>query len=719
MTIEEYREEFIARLRSNAQAEGNLNQHQFIEQAVDLLVESEELLDPVIYPCNMVGSRNRNLGFHAYAYGGADSTIQLLITDFVDCAESINLTNEDINTLYNKMQYFILDAVEGNIRNNASDESDQIIDIADEFKEKIGQIETTEITAFRFYIVTNKTLSNRVKSLELEPLLGRPAILQVWTLERFYDNFRSSQQERIQIKCSEWGIDGIQCLKANISQDDKFDSYMGIVPGILIAKLFKRYQGPLLEGNIRCFLSAKGKFNKAIKSTITGDTPERFFTYNNGIAVVSNKVTLSNDGRYITEFDGFQIVNGGQTTVSLCNAYIKGEAPEGNLEKIFVPMKLTVLNFNLDDESDPTLLQTNKDEYNELVQQIARSSNWQNPTKEADFFSNDPFHREMERLSLLLENQSPIMPGQVSGTFWFYERSAHRHEQQTFNMTKAKRLAWLALHPKKQVITKEKLGMYYNTLDQAPHLVCLGAVRNMPSFAEKIVKLQKDNPAAINSFFFKKYVAAKILYDKTDQIINKATWYPVGGYKAMYIPYTISKIIASLPKNMEIDWKRIWKEQDIYPSLAHQIEIVAEQTMYFLRRISNNGNERTYAGKESTWKAYINEPLSLESNFIGDLIPENIVKEESKSQERKARFEMVTDMWSKFMSLGSNYIMRIYQDMDRLKLLKPTDRETVRICALSIAKYNLNDRQVKRLSLIFQKLEQETDYIFPNPSQGE
>lgn len=714
MTIEEYREEFLGTLRNNAQAQGNLNQHQFIEEAVDLLVKNEELIDPIIFPCNMK-SRNRNLGFHAYAYGGADSTIQLLITDFVDDNNAGALTNEDIRSLYNKMQYFIQDSAEGLIAKAASDESDQIIDIAKEFREKIGTKETTEITGFRFYIVTNKTLSNRVKSLEQEPLLGRPSMLQVWTLERFYDNFRSSQSERIQIDCKDWGVEGIQCLKANISQSGSFDSYMGIVPGLMLAKLFKRFQGPLLEGNIRCFLNAKGKYNKAIKSTITGENPERFFTYNNGIAVVANSVSLSSDGRYITAFDGFQIVNGGQTTVSLCNALIKGDAPEGNLEKIFVPMKLTVLNFNLDDIEDPELLQKNKDDYNDLVQQIARSSNWQNPTKEADFFSNDPFHREMERLSLLLENQTPVQPGKVNGTFWFYERSAHRHEQSTFNMTAAKRKAWLELHPKKQVITKEKLGMYYNTVAMLPHLVCLGAVRNMPRFAETIVEIMRKNPASINSFFFRKYVAAKILYDKTDEIINKADWYPVGGYKAMYVPYTISKIIASLPEGKEIDWKRIWKIQDIYPSLAHEVEIVAHKTMLFLREVSNGGNERTLAGKESTWKDYRDKiKLVLEDDFLNDLNDSSFAAEEAKSQERQTKFDQITEKWNYYMTLGASYFNKIYQDMENKRLLTGADREVIRISALSIAKYSLSDRQVKRITQVLEKLEKETDYIIPS-----
>ncbi|MBR5168497.1 MAG: AIPR family protein [Salinivirgaceae bacterium] len=714
MTIEEYREEFLAQLRNDAHINGNLNQEQFVEEAVSLLEKNEELIDPVIFPCNMK-SRNRNLGFHAYAYGGADSTIQLLITDFVDSPDAGTLTNEDIRILYNKMQYFIQDAAEGIISKAASDESDQIIDIANEFRQKIGKnMETTEITAFRFYIVTNKMLSSRVKNVDQEPILGRPSVLRVWTLERFYNNFRSSQSERIMIDCKEWGINGIQCLKAHISQSNQFDSYMGIVPGLLLAKLFKKYQGPLLEGNIRCFLNAKGKYNKAIKSTIIGETPERFFIYNNGISVVANSVKLSSDGHYITAFDGFQIVNGGQTTVSLCNAYIKGEAPEGNLEKIYVPMKLTVLNFKLNDTEDPELIQRNRDKYDDLVQQIARSSNWQNPTKEADFFSNDPFHREMERLSLLIENQTPPKPGQISGTFWFYERSAHRHEQQMFNMTTAKRKQWLELHPKNQVITKEKFGLYYNTLVLLPHSVCKGSVNNWDLFSSQIVTLKKTNPAAINSYFFRKMVAVKIIYDKTDRLINKADWYPAGGYKAMYVPYTIAKILATLPKGKEIDWKRIWHMQDIYPSLAHQLEIVAKQTMDFLQGVSKHGNERTYAVKEDTWKKYLAEPLTLTDDFIADAVDSSFEKEEAKTQERQARFNMVTDMWAKFMTLGADYINQVYKDMERLNLLSAQDRESVRNSASSVSKGNLTDRQVKTLTKIFEKLDKETDYIIPD-----
>ena len=711
MELNEFREEFLAQTHESAITFGNTDEDQFVSDSLDLLEKNEEVLTPIQYSCDMRGSQNRNIGFDAYAYSEADSSIVLIISDFEIENISANLTNTDIDALYKKMRYFIEDAYNNRIK-EFCDPSDDIIDIAKDFREKIGNAENTEVTAFKFYIITNKVLSSRVKSVDVPNLLNRPASIKIWTLERFFDLYKSSKNERITVNCSDFGIEGIQCIKANVSSSNLFDSYMGVVPGLFLAKLFKQYQAPLLEGNIRCFLDPRGKINKAIKATIIGEHPENFFTYNNGIAVVSNSLTLSEDGHYITSFDGFQIINGGQTTASLTKALIKGEAPAGNMEKIFVPMKLTVLNFDVKDEDSAEEKQRKTDLYNTIVHDIAKCSNQQNPTKEADFFSNDPFHREMERLSLLRENETPVKPGALSGTYWFYERSKNRWDQSTFYMTKAKRDAWNRLHPKNQVITKEKFGMYYNTIDLLPHLVCGGGVKNFPSFAENIMKYMEKNPNMINSFFFKKYVAAKIIYDSTDVIIAKADWYPTGGYKAMYVPYTISKIVASLPQGKEIDWTRIWNAQKIYESLARQIEIVAYKTHCFLKEISNGGIERSYAIKEETWKKYRQEPLELEEDFINELINGEEFKDKAKSEAKKKRFENEIDLEVKVNTLGSAYWEAVYQDLDRQKLLSPYERDVIKSMANYLKRGFLTGPQVKKLWKIVQKIEKETDYIF-------
>ena len=78
---------------------------------------------------------------------------------------------------------------------------------------------------------------------------------------------------------------------------------------------------------------------------------------------------------------------------------------------------------------------------------------------------------------------------------------------------------------------------------------------------------------------------------------------------------------------------------------------------------------------------------------------------------RQAKFEQITDLWSKYMTYGADYFKRIYDDVDRMRLLSGNDREILRKAYLSIAKGNLTDRQVKQISQVLDKLERETDYI--------
>ena len=135
-------------------------------------------------------------------------------------------------------------------------------------------------------------------------------------------------------------------MKANLGDDADYDAYLGIVPGKFLADIYLKYGSKLLQGNIRAFLSVRGKVNKGIRDTIINH-PENFFTFNNGIAIVARSVSFSDDGTLITSLKDPQIINGGQTTASLANAIIKKEARHG-MDNLYVPMKLTVLNVEND-----------------------------------------------------------------------------------------------------------------------------------------------------------------------------------------------------------------------------------------------------------------------------------------------------------------------------------------------------------------------------------
>ena len=96
-----------------------------------------------------------------------------------------------------------------------------------------------------------------------------------------------------------------------------YDCYLAIVPGEVLAKLYKEFSNELLESNVRAFLGQAGKYNKGIRDTISSK-PHMFLPYNNGITATAERVEtkIINNQLVISKLNDFQIVNGGQTTAS-------------------------------------------------------------------------------------------------------------------------------------------------------------------------------------------------------------------------------------------------------------------------------------------------------------------------------------------------------------------------------------------------------------------
>ena len=705
MTIDDYRIEFLNEVRTNASIESTVDDDQFISSSIALLVEIGEIVDPNTFSCEIKGSRNRVLGFDAYGYDYADGSIVLIISDFQNTTEKTTLTNSRITELSNKMRYFIEEVQSGKLK-KFCDDSSLVLDIEREFKQFIGSgMVTTSLLKFKFYILTNAIISSKVISIDQEDLLERPVELNLWTLERFYNAKLSESSEAIKIVCSDFGCDGIQCLKANLGEYGYYDSYMAIVPGQFLADIYLKHGSRLLEGNVRAFLSIKNKVNKKIRETIKSETPENFFTYNNGVAVVAHSIKLSEDNTRIIEFEKLQIINGGQTTASLASAIIKKDTTSEMFSKIYVPMKLTVLNV----DSDMTEIERTR--YAKITQDISKSANSQSLVKDADFFSNDTFHVKMEELSF--KNAAPPFGSCPHPTTWYYERSTGRWAQEQMKMTEAERKKYLLRSPKNQVVTKEKLAKCLNVLYLNPHTVCAGAAKNMNAFAQIIIDIKENRKNDINEFFFKKAIASVILFNSVDTIVNKAPWYPKGSNKAQIIPYTISKIIHLLPAQYEIDWMRIWQKQMLYSEFVHQIEIVAECAHKFLLN-SDGVIVREFSKKPSTWEKFKEDNnITLTDGFKTTLIAQSVLKEEAKAAAKSHKFNSDIDLEVECYRRGSSYWLSFYNELERELLLTGGDRDFVKSIALYISRDILPSKsQIKRLLRIIYKAE-DAGYIMP------
>ena len=691
MAFEEYKKEYLDDIRINAQIESVLPDEYFLEDALDKLTAMGELTDPVIRPIQKRCRNNKIMAFDAYGFDASDKSFVLISNDFKDTADA-TLTRTELDTIRTRMLNFIQEAFDERLQ-EYFDLTDEMLpvgrNIARRMKKDYVDLDNDDsIDQIKLYIITNKTLSDKVTSLRCDDFLDKRVELNVWSIKRFYDLYQSGKdREPILIETDKYGIKGIPCIKAEMSGNLDYDAYLAIVPGYFLHSIYYDHGSRLLEGNVRAFLSNRGKINKGIRETIRKE-PTKFFTYNNGIACTAAKITLSDDKRFITSMEDLQIINGGQTTASLTSAVIKDKLP---LDNIFVPMKLTVVK---------------NDDYDMMIQNISRYANSQNSVKNSDFFSNHPFHRVFEALSKKIP--APVSGDNVNNTFWYYERSRGKYDQEQFKITrKSEKEAFARRYPKSQLIKKEDLAKFFTCAELLrPDVVSKGGEKCMSFFAEYIDSQYQKTPEYFNDEFFKLAICYAILFKATDKIVKNSTWYISASYiKPFIVPYTISKIIVNLPKGYCLDYDLIWRKQTLYPSLSCQIEKVAHATNEFIR--NSVGSAREYCSKEETWKRYKDVPLSLDPQFVNDLISKEVMDERIQGEIKEKKLEKDVNWLVEIYNLGNSYWTDLLKEGMKRHILSPMETDLLNLAiAFTAGKKVPSEKQAKLIWKIRNKLDQ-------------
>lgn len=690
-SFEEFRNEYLEDVRINAQIDGTMPDEFFFSDALEKLSSMGELVDPRIKPTQKRCRNNRIMSFDAYCFDESDKSVVLVSNDFKDTADA-TLTKTEIDTIKARMLNFLQEAYDEKL-GVYFDITDEMLvvgrDIGRRMKIDYVDIENdNSINQIKLYIITNKLLSEKVTSFRSEDFLGKKVELNVWSIKRFFDLYQSGRdREPIVIDTEKYGVEGIPCIKAEMSGSLDYDAYLAIVPGQFLHNIYYEHGSRLLEGNVRSFLSNRGKINKGIRETIRKE-PTKFFTYNNGIACTAAKISLSEDGRFITSMEDLQIINGGQTTASMTSAVLKDKLP---LDNIFIPMKLTVIK---------------NDDYDTMIQNISRYANSQNPVKEADLFSNHPFHRTFETLSKKVA--APIYGDNVNNTFWYYERSRGKYEQEQLKFVrKSEKDAFFRKYPKSQVIKKEELAKYFTCGELLrPDIVSKGSAKCMSFFAEYIDEKYQKNPEYFNDEFYRMAICFVILFRTTDKIVNKAEWYNVGGYKLNIVPYTISKLIQSIPKGYCLDYDLIWKKQQLYPSLNAQIEKIARITNEFIQK-SNGIIVTEYCKKEDTWKKYKAVSISLDKSFLDDLASKEIIESKIQSSIKEKKLEKDVNCMVEVYNLGSTYWTNLLAEGMKRHILSPTEMDLLKLAvAYADGKKFPSDKQAKLIWKIREKLDQ-------------
>ncbi|MCL2599293.1 MAG: AIPR family protein [Firmicutes bacterium] len=679
ISLEEFRAQYLEEIRNDSRIEGVMPGAQFFADVLTRLQSIGDIVDPLeIDTCNdKVCRKGRKMSIDAYSFDESDKSVCLYINDYVDSLESM-LTHTEIMSLCNKMLYFLEEAYEDQLK-EYFDASNEILQIGKEMELRLKRdyldVENDiSLDKVKLYIITNKRLSAQVKSFGSEDFRGKKVEINVWSLERIYDLIKSGKdKEAILVDIKQFGSEGIPCIKAEMSGAIDYDAYLAIIPGLLLHKIYYEFGSRLLEGNIRAFLTTKGKINRGIRDTIHKE-PTKFFTYNNGIACTASRVELDASGSKIIKIEDLQIINGGQTTASLTSAKLRDKI---GLENIFVPLKMTVVK---------------NDDYDTMIGNISKYANSQNKVTDADMFSNHPFHRRMEDLANKI--LAPIKTGEIFETHWYYERSRGKYEQQKFKFTTQKQKDDYAKKwPKQQVIKKEELAKYFVAAEALrPDLVAKGSQFNMKAFATTIDKSFESEPEKYNDSFFKKVICYAILYRETDKLVNKAEWYHTGGYKLNIVPYTISKLISLIPSGCCLDYDLIWKKQALPPSVIGMLKKVAYVTNQFIQQ-SGGTIVTEYCKKQATWDkykqlveraSYMNDVYNLELNqdFVKDLINASSWENQEQSDTKESKRTSQANIMIEVFNLGAAYWSNLITQAKERKLLSPKELEVMRYASI-------------------------------------
>lgn len=627
-----------------SEEDGGNSEQIFTQIAINNLADAGETENAnLAFDKKAIGTRNQHQ-VNAYAISDNYENLDLFITVFKGTDEISTVTKTEIETAQKRVSNFFNKCISKEYVNEI-EESSEIFQLANslanyqEIKENLVRVNAIILTdgEYKGEFPKNDKISNY------------NVFYRVIDIHFLY---KISEDSRVPIEIDFKNFDGeqyeIPCLTAN-NDSQKYMTYIAIIPGNCVSKLYERYGARLLEQNVRSFLQFTGKINKGIRDTIRNEA-EMFLAFNNGIAATADHIELDETNRFINKISNLQIVNGGQTTASIYNSAKKDRA---DISKIFVQVKFTVIE--------------NPEQYSEIVSRISKYANTQNKVNDADFSANNPMLVAFEKLSRYI--LSPITITSNLQTCWFFERARGQYKtlRSREGRTKALQLAFDKKYPKKQMFTKVELAKYINAYQEiydgkklviGPHIVVRGNEKNYAQFiGDNLV----ENNKKINNVYFEDAISKCILFKNADKRYGVKP-NSIGEMKQVVVPYTLS-LINILTEN-KLDLYKIWNNQDISSNLSDIIFDLMKQVNEFILDIYNGQHYIEKAKKEECWDFVKNHSWDFNlKNIKADLIDEKNppkrntdidIAEEESAQNKSIIKSIPPALWNEILQWGKD-----------------------------------------------------------------
>ena len=492
--------------------------------------------------------------------GSSNDSIVLIISDFFDQDSPAAITLTDFRAYCNKAKRFFQNALKDEFRLLHLPANSSAAQFADYIYKRRNEDQQVTIIG-----ITNGSVVSKSNKLVIAENTTTTVTFRydIWDFARFARIERSlGGRESVDIDLvNDYELpEGIKSLHVEAGSSE-IDSYLFVLPGKVLYEMYEQWNERLLEQNPRTFLQFTGKINKGIRGTLTNN-PDRFFSYNNGIAAVANRVDIDPVTGNINKIYNLQIVNGGQTTASIYNAYyrsMKDKKPI-SIDKVYVMVKLSVIG--------------QQELADQIIPKISEYSNSQNKVASSAFSIRHPFHMKMEEFS---RNIHAPANGDQQETFWYYERVQGQYKNAiNIRHSSAEKKSFESQNPKSQMFKSVELAKYVMAFDMKPYQVCLGSQKCYALFSKEYLKTDDDGQGIvgpeINQDYFKEVCCKALIFKYIEKHAGR-------GLQFVLAPYTIAVLMKNLQEkglslNYTLIWNKQWDNEALFSLLMTYVDVV-------------------------------------------------------------------------------------------------------------------------------------------------
>ena len=574
--LNKFYQDFMAQVADEVEFSEKSIEDVLTENIIEYIKESNETNSPdilLIQPDNEASKKKVSFKVNAFDYSDLAGELDLFVSIIKSSDKPENIAENEIDAAISQGTKFLNLSIEGTLSKLFREAHPDFAEVTDMIHE---EFRAKNINLVRIFVLTNGKLKSEY-TLDDNKITdqGIDCEYHIWDIESVYRaDLSGRQMSEINITLD----NPIECIRLN-DPNEKVNTYLGILSAYELGSIYSKYKDKLLDQNVRNYLGGRNRVNSKIAKTLR-ETPEMFFSYNNGISstaaeVVIKKSDVGEDSEnakiYITGLRNWHIVNGGQTTCTIYNAFKKNV----DIKNAYLTVKISEIR--------------DKDKNADTVQNIAESANSQTQIKDSDLSAN---HKFLANLDTISKKEWTPSNSARPNTLWYFERLRGQLLSDKLNEGDARSLKvakFMQARPKEQILTKTDIAKVLMAWDGLANEASKGNEVCFNNFWKKEYKNTE-----VTKEFFHEIVAKRIIYLTIHKYFKEAKH---SGYANIVDNYVLATIAQKTQQNLDLEY--IWTNQQIQPELIEPIKECIQVMVDYIAKIAQDGLNPTVVAKRA------------------------------------------------------------------------------------------------------------------------